>query len=162
MAICPGMPMGTTRPISRDGRLHDNDGRLTWHYYLQLDEENEKWPQTTCDKYHLGLPTGLPELPKPNTLARQLRMGCLSSPNSRCPQVIGHVSMGVQCFFSQESSLPGMSPTRRYPRIRSQDQEVYLCSTAPCRWRLGIAHRRSQFCIWNDDELRCASPAGCE
>lgn len=37
-------------------RLHDNDGRLTWRY-LQSDEENEKWPQTTYDKYHLGLPT---------------------------------------------------------------------------------------------------------
>ncbi|KAL1991905.1 hypothetical protein VTN49DRAFT_5213 [Thermomyces lanuginosus] len=47
-------------------RLHDNDGRLTWHY-LQTDEEMEKWPQTTYDKYHLGLPTGLPELPKAKT-----------------------------------------------------------------------------------------------
>lgn len=37
-------------------RLRDNDGRLTWHY-LQTDEEMEKWPQTTYDKYHLGLPT---------------------------------------------------------------------------------------------------------
>lgn len=30
------------------------DGRHTWHY-LRTDEECEKWPQTTLDKYWLGL-----------------------------------------------------------------------------------------------------------
>ncbi|KAI6920009.1 oxidosqualene-lanosterol cyclase [Hortaea werneckii] len=42
-------------------RLQDDQGRQTWHY-LQTDEELKKWPQTTADKYHLGLDTGLPEL----------------------------------------------------------------------------------------------------
>lgn len=37
-------------------RLVDNDGRLTWRY-LDSDEETAKWPQTTYDKHHLGLPT---------------------------------------------------------------------------------------------------------
>ncbi|KAI7671423.1 oxidosqualene-lanosterol cyclase, partial [Hortaea werneckii] len=42
-------------------RLQDDQGRQTWHY-LQTHEELKKWPQTTADKYHLGLDTGLPEL----------------------------------------------------------------------------------------------------
>ena len=37
-------------------RLQDDQGRQTWHY-LQTDEELKKWPQTTADKYHLGLDT---------------------------------------------------------------------------------------------------------
>ncbi|RMD43678.1 hypothetical protein DV735_g1480, partial [Chaetothyriales sp. CBS 134920] len=43
-------------------RLRDEEGRHTWHY-LTTDEELKEWPQTTYDKYHLGLPTGLPSLP---------------------------------------------------------------------------------------------------
>ena len=37
-------------------RLLDDDGRQTWHY-LETDEEIAKWPQSTADKYHLGLQT---------------------------------------------------------------------------------------------------------
>lgn len=37
-------------------RLLDDNGRQTWHY-LESDEEVAKWPQTTADKYFLGLPT---------------------------------------------------------------------------------------------------------
>ncbi|EON63012.1 lanosterol synthase [Coniosporium apollinis CBS 100218] len=47
-------------------RLLDERGRQTWHY-LQTDEEVEQWPQSTADKYHLGLPTGLPNLQPPKT-----------------------------------------------------------------------------------------------
>ncbi len=36
-------------------RLRDDRGRQTWHY-LTTDEELKDWPQTTADKYHLGLP----------------------------------------------------------------------------------------------------------
>lgn len=37
-------------------RLLDEKGRQTWHY-LADDESAEKWPQSTADKYFLGLPT---------------------------------------------------------------------------------------------------------
>ena len=37
-------------------RLLDDRGRQTWHY-LKTDKETEEWPQSTADKYHLGLPT---------------------------------------------------------------------------------------------------------
>jgi lanosterol synthase len=37
-------------------RLRDVSGRHTWHY-LKSDQEIQEWPQTTADKYHLGLPT---------------------------------------------------------------------------------------------------------
>jgi lanosterol synthase len=37
-------------------RLLNESGRHTWHY-LKSDKEVEEWPQTTADKYHLGLPT---------------------------------------------------------------------------------------------------------
>ena len=35
-------------------RLLDEDGRHTWHY-LATDEQVKDWPQSTYDKYHLGL-----------------------------------------------------------------------------------------------------------
>jgi lanosterol synthase len=37
-------------------RLKNDRGRQTWHY-LHTDEEVQQWPQTTADKYHLGLDT---------------------------------------------------------------------------------------------------------
>ncbi|KAI9674612.1 MAG: Lanosterol synthase (Oxidosqualene--lanosterol cyclase) [Trizodia sp. TS-e1964] len=43
-------------------RLLDDQGRQTWHYLGDADEA-KKWPQSTADKYFLGLPTGLPILP---------------------------------------------------------------------------------------------------
>ncbi|KAN0078765.1 Terpenoid cyclases/protein prenyltransferase alpha-alpha toroid [Elaphomyces granulatus] len=42
-------------------RLLDARGRQTWHY-LESDEENERWPQSIADRYHMGLPTELPDL----------------------------------------------------------------------------------------------------
>ena len=36
-------------------RLLDEAGRQTWHY-LETDEEVKDWPQSTADRYHLGLP----------------------------------------------------------------------------------------------------------
>ncbi|WEW56037.1 Lanosterol synthase erg7A [Emydomyces testavorans] len=47
-------------------RLLDDHGRQTWHY-LKTEKELEEWPQSIADKYHLGLPTGLPELPRAKT-----------------------------------------------------------------------------------------------
>ncbi|KAI5296878.1 26S proteasome regulatory subunit 7, partial [Ascosphaera pollenicola] len=44
-------------------RLLNEDGRQTW-VYLHTDVEAKKWPQSIAEKYHLGLPTGLPALPK--------------------------------------------------------------------------------------------------
>lgn len=35
-------------------RLLDEAGRQTWHY-LETDEEVKAWPQSTADRYHLGL-----------------------------------------------------------------------------------------------------------
>lgn len=40
----------------RRWRLLDERGRQTWQY-LEDDEELKTWPQTTADRYHLGLPT---------------------------------------------------------------------------------------------------------
>jgi lanosterol synthase len=37
-------------------RLLDERGRQTWHY-LENDEDVKEWPQSTADKYFLGLPT---------------------------------------------------------------------------------------------------------
>ena len=35
-------------------RLLDEWGRQTWHY-LESDQEVQRWPQTTADRYFLGL-----------------------------------------------------------------------------------------------------------
>ncbi|KAI5780780.1 terpenoid cyclases/protein prenyltransferase alpha-alpha toroid [Geopyxis carbonaria] len=55
-------------------RLKSEDGRQTWEY-LELDHEVEAWPQTYFDKYHLGLDTGLPDLPPPKTNLDAARNG---------------------------------------------------------------------------------------
>lgn len=36
-------------------RLKVVEGAQTWHY-LETDEERKAWPQTTYDRYSLGLP----------------------------------------------------------------------------------------------------------
>lgn len=37
-------------------RLLDERGRQTWHF-MTTDDEARAWPQSTADKYFLGLPT---------------------------------------------------------------------------------------------------------
>lgn len=37
-------------------RMKDDRGTQTWHY-LESDEEVEKWPQSTADKWYLGMDT---------------------------------------------------------------------------------------------------------
>ncbi|KAH6626471.1 terpenoid cyclases/protein prenyltransferase alpha-alpha toroid [Chaetomium sp. MPI-SDFR-AT-0129] len=44
-------------------RMRDDHGRHTWRY-LEDDEAAKDWPQTYADKYYLGLPLGLLDLPK--------------------------------------------------------------------------------------------------
>ena len=43
-------------------RMLDERGRQTWHY-LEDDEDVKEWPQSTADKYYLGLPTVCAPLP---------------------------------------------------------------------------------------------------
>ncbi|KAF2269339.1 terpene synthase [Lojkania enalia] len=42
-------------------RLKNDRGLQTWHY-LETEEEVKAWPQSTADKYFLGMDTGLPDL----------------------------------------------------------------------------------------------------
>ncbi|KAH8901853.1 terpene synthase [Coniochaeta sp. PMI_546] len=44
-------------------RMRDDESRHTWHY-LEDDTAVKEWPQTFADKYYLGLPLELPELPR--------------------------------------------------------------------------------------------------
>ncbi|KAF2672980.1 oxidosqualene:lanosterol cyclase-like protein [Microthyrium microscopicum] len=55
-------------------RLLDEDGRQTWHY-LRTDEEEKEWPQSTADKYHLGMPTNLPDLAPAKTPLQSIDNG---------------------------------------------------------------------------------------
>ncbi|CAO3645226.1 unnamed protein product [Mucor hiemalis] len=50
------------------------EGAQTWHY-LETEEERKAWPQTIWDKYSLGLPIDVPNLPKPNTPLEAARNG---------------------------------------------------------------------------------------
>ncbi|KAF1346147.1 squalene/oxidosqualene cyclase [Delphinella strobiligena] len=54
-------------------RLRDIRGAQTWHYLSE--EQAKEWPQTIADKYHVGLPTGLPELPRAKTPLDAARNG---------------------------------------------------------------------------------------
>ncbi|KAH8805767.1 oxidosqualene:lanosterol cyclase-like protein [Xylogone sp. PMI_703] len=55
-------------------RMLDERGRQTWHY-LTDDDDAEEWPQSTADKYFLGLPTSLPELPPAKTPLQSVNNG---------------------------------------------------------------------------------------
>ncbi|KAE8315582.1 terpenoid cyclases/protein prenyltransferase alpha-alpha toroid [Aspergillus transmontanensis] len=55
-------------------RLLNEDGRHTWHY-LEDDESARKWPQTLADKYYLGLPLNLPDLPQPKSPLETVQNG---------------------------------------------------------------------------------------
>lgn len=55
-------------------RLKVVEGAQTWHY-LETEEERKAWPQTIWDKYSLGLPIDVPDLPKPNTPLEAARNG---------------------------------------------------------------------------------------
>ncbi|OBZ83320.1 Lanosterol synthase [Choanephora cucurbitarum] len=55
-------------------RLKVVEGAQTWHY-LTTDEERKAWPQTTWDRYHLGLKLDVPELSKPTTPLESARNG---------------------------------------------------------------------------------------
>ena len=56
-----GHPVEVRKPLLSERtdytrwRLLDERGRQTWHY-LEDDEDAKEWPQSTADKYFLGLP----------------------------------------------------------------------------------------------------------
>lgn len=100
-------------------RLEDDDGRQTWHY-LQSDRELKEWPQTTADKYHLGLDTVSDKKLSPPTIghilmvARRFRVSprqrrpskppktdYSSSPSSSWNPAIGRVNTAVPCSYCQ-------------------------------------------------------------
>ena len=54
-------------------RMRDERGQQIWQYISS--EEAERWPQSTAEKYHLGLPTGLPTLPTAKTPLQAARNG---------------------------------------------------------------------------------------
>ena len=56
--ILPSVRKDETTDIQR-WRLLDEAGRQTWHY-LETDEEIKAWPQSTADRYHLGLSLVIP------------------------------------------------------------------------------------------------------
>lgn len=48
------VPDDRTHP--HEWRLRNVRGRQTWHH-LETKDEQAAWPQTTADKYHLGMDT---------------------------------------------------------------------------------------------------------
>lgn len=74
-------------------RLLDERGRQTWHY-LRTDEEVKAWPQSTADKWFLGLDT------------------------VRCPSVYIFMRMlnttGTTCSPTRQDSAP---ISRKWPHI---------------------------------------------
>ncbi|KAL2040524.1 hypothetical protein N7G274_006503 [Stereocaulon virgatum] len=64
-AITPSIEQVERTDIYR-WRLRDERGCQTWHY-LRTDQETEVWPQSIADRYFLGLPLDLPDLPASKT-----------------------------------------------------------------------------------------------
>ncbi|KAL2269686.1 hypothetical protein VTJ83DRAFT_1870 [Remersonia thermophila] len=55
-------------------RMRDDHGRQTW-VYLEDDQAVKEWPQSVADKYFLGLPLNLPNLPKAKSPLDAVRNG---------------------------------------------------------------------------------------
>lgn len=95
-------------------RLLDERGRQTWHY-LEDEEDAKDWPQSTADKYFLGLPIVrimfslhthklIVDRIYPNSQPRKhpstlLRMVLDSSNIYNYRRGIGHVNMADLCSF---------------------------------------------------------------
>ncbi|KAG1143493.1 hypothetical protein G6F37_006695 [Rhizopus arrhizus] len=58
----------------KNWRLKVDEGAQIWHY-LESEEERKAWPQSLCEKYHLGLPIDVPELDKAKTPLQAARNG---------------------------------------------------------------------------------------
>jgi hypothetical protein len=105
----------------RRWRLLVNDGgRHTWHY-LRTDEECDRWPQNSVDKYWLGLPLVRyrsivyhwllfihVNIFRTSLFFRQLKtrcpqrgMGMSSTKTSSQTMVTGQANMAAQCFLCQ-------------------------------------------------------------
>ena len=110
-------------------RLLDERGRQTWHY-LDSTERAKEWPQTTADRYFLGLdlvgrqfftPTSIrhwliasPHRMFPNFLmlgrhSKPYTTACHFSQSYSYRLAIGPASMAGLCFFSRAWSSRGMS-----------------------------------------------------
>ena len=83
-------------------RLLDQQGRHTWHY-LTTDEQMKAWPQTTADKYCLGLPSV--SFPRCEVFSWLTLLGC-----PRSSTLYTTVRSDRQCFVVL---LATSAPTRR-------------------------------------------------
>lgn len=96
-------------------RLLDEAGRQTW-YYLETDEKVKAWPQSTADRYHLGLPLV----------------------NSTPPQLFALVNAIDMSF----SGPPGPPDTQDSALLRPECPLLLLPPAAP-PWQLGLRIWRS-------------------
>lgn len=83
-------------------RLRDERGCQTWHY-LDSDEEVKAWPQSTADKYFLGLDTNLPKLEPPKTPLEAAHNGVSFFSNLQLPPGNWACEYGGPLFL-----LPGL------------------------------------------------------
>ncbi|KAH8671423.1 terpenoid cyclases/protein prenyltransferase alpha-alpha toroid [Xylariales sp. PMI_506] len=60
------LPVSESRTDLSRWRLHSDEGRQTWHY-LEDEEAAKRLPQSYAEKWYLGMPTGLPNVPLPQT-----------------------------------------------------------------------------------------------
>lgn len=70
----PARPQLEEKTDPKRWRLKDNDSCHTWHY-LRDDEAVKDWPQSDAEKYFLGLPMNLPDLPPAKTPLEAARNG---------------------------------------------------------------------------------------
>ncbi|KAL1890916.1 Lanosterol synthase (Oxidosqualene--lanosterol cyclase) [Ceratocystis pirilliformis] len=70
----PKRPKLLTKTDATRWRLKDDDGCHTWHYMAD-DEAEKEWPQSDADRWYLGIPMNLPDLPKPDSAISSVRNG---------------------------------------------------------------------------------------
>lgn len=145
-------------------RLLDERGRQTWHY-LRSDEGIKAWPQSTADKYFLGLPTvclstrrsnfqGIPKVSDSFLLRNclcypelrrpwpQCRTPSPTSPSFSFHRATGLANMAVQCSCFQASSSLGMSRRRVFQSISQLRLDATSSPDSILRMAAGVSTSR--------------------
>ena len=116
-----GVNTTTVHPEKTDytrWRLKDDRGCQTWHY-LGSDEELKAWPQSTADKYFLGLETV--------SLRPEYSLSSVEAYRSSCAQIL--TMFIIEPTEAQAREDP--------PRICAQWRHLLLPTTTTL-WQLGL------------------------
>ena len=163
------------RTDPRRWRMLDEGGRHTWHYLLS-EEQAKAWPQSTADKWYLGLPTVSQTPTKRSSTAADSKIAGTAhagrgrdtfSFSAEChflllPPATPTWQLGLRVWRSSVSSARSRDYVvcHQYANSRShfnRDQKIPLRAAEPRRRRMGPPRRGRELGLRHRHELCCPS-----